>query len=51
MYSDERSSRMLVVNDQLLREGDRAAPGVMLERIGPKSAQFSFEGRRFDLSY
>ena len=51
MYSEERSSRMLVVNEQLLREGDRAAAGVVLERIGPSSAQFSFEGRRFELPY
>lgn len=51
MYSEERSSRMLVVNEQLLREGDRAAGGVVLERIGPSSAQFSFEGRRFELPY
>lgn len=51
MYSEERSSRMLVVNEQLLREGDRAAAGVVLERIGPSAAQFSFEGRRFELPY
>lgn len=51
MYSEERSSRMLVVNEQLLREGDRAAGGVVLERIGPSAAQFSFEGRRFELPY
>ena len=51
MYSEERGSRMLVINDQLLREGDRAAAGVVLERIGPRSAQFSFEGKRFELPY
>ena len=51
MYSEERSSRMLVVNDQLLREGDRAAPGVTLLRIGPRSARFVFEGQVVDLPY
>lgn len=51
MYSEERSARMLVVNDQLLREGDRAAPGVTLLRIGPRSARFVFEGQGFDLPY
>ena len=51
MYSEDRASRMLVINDQVVREGERAAPGVTLERIGPHAAELSFEGKRFELPY
>jgi general secretion pathway protein B len=51
MYSEDRASRMLVINDQVVREGDRVAPGVILERIGPHAAELSFEGKRFELPY
>lgn len=51
MYSEDRASRMLVINDQVVREGDQVAPGVTLERIGPHAAELSFEGKRFELPY
>ncbi len=37
IWSDNAASRFVIVNGQVLREGDAAAPGVMLERIGPKA--------------
>lgn len=51
MYSEEARSRMLVVNDQLVHEGDTVAAGVVLERIGPKAARFRAQGQVFELSY
>lgn len=38
MYSDEPSARMLVVNDQLVREGAALGGEVVLERIGAHEA-------------
>jgi general secretion pathway protein B len=37
IWSDNASSRFVIVNGQVLREGDSVAPGVLLERIGPKA--------------
>lgn len=51
MYSDSPGASVLVVNDQLLREGDTVAPGLLLERIGPKSARLRWKSQRFELPY
>ena len=37
IWSDNAASRFVIVNGQVLREGEAAAPGVLLERIGPKA--------------
>lgn len=47
--SPDPAQRMLIVNGQVLREGDTLAPGLTLERIGPKAAVFSSAGRRFEI--
>lgn len=47
VWSDEPSLRLLSVDDQLLREGGEAAPGVRLEQITPAGAIFSHRGWRF----
>ncbi|HKX94443.1 MAG TPA: general secretion pathway protein GspB, partial [Methylibium sp.] len=51
MYSQDAANRMLIVNGQLLREGDQPAPGVVLERIQLKSAVLSVRGTRFEIAY
>jgi general secretion pathway protein B len=49
--SPEPSARMLIINGQLWREGDEVAPGLRLDRIALRSAQFSFRGQRFEIVY
>ena len=49
VYSPDPSARMLLVNGQVLREGDTVAPGLVLERIGPRQAVLSWQGTRFQM--
>ena len=49
IYSDQPSSRFVVINGQVVREGETAAPGVVLERIGPKSALIRWRDMRIEL--
>jgi general secretion pathway protein B len=51
VYSPDAPSRMLVLDGQVVREGQSAAPGVLVEQIGPKAAVLSFKGQRFELPY
>ena len=51
VYSAQPSSRMVIVNGQVLREGSTVAPGLVLERIEPKSAVFSIRGQRFTVPF
>lgn len=51
MYSDAPAQRMLIVNGQLFREGDKIADGLVLEQIQLKRAIFSARGERFSVSY
>ncbi|MFN9504989.1 MAG: general secretion pathway protein GspB [Rubrivivax sp.] len=53
VYSPDAASRMLVLDGQVVREG-QSVPGatqgsLVLERIGPKAATFSYKGQRFQL--
>jgi general secretion pathway protein B len=49
VYSPDPSARMLLVNGQVVREGDAVAPGLVLERIGPRQAVLSWQGTRFQM--
>lgn len=51
MVSDSPGGSVLVINDQLMREGDSVVPGLLLERIGPKSARLRWKDQRFELPY
>lgn len=51
MYSETPAKRMLIINGQLLREGDRVAPDLVLEQIQLRSAVLVFKGQRFSISY
>ena len=51
MHSDQPASRMLIVNGQLLHEGDALSPDLTLERIALKQATFRFKGYRYTVQY
>ncbi|NHK97038.1 general secretion pathway protein GspB [Rubrivivax benzoatilyticus] len=51
IYSEQPAARMLLVGGQLLHEGDVAAPGVTLERIGPRSAVLRWRELRYEVAY
>ena len=38
IYSNNAESRFVIINGQVVREGEPAATGIVLERVGPKSA-------------
>lgn len=49
VYSDSPASRFVILNGQVVREGESPAPGVTLERIGPKTAIFRWRDKRIEL--
>ena len=51
IHSAQASARMLIVNGQLLHEGDVVAPGLVLLSIGPRSALLRYRETRFTVSY
>jgi general secretion pathway protein B len=51
MHSDNPASRMLIVNGQLLHEGDAISPDLTLERIQLKQATFRYKGYRYTAQY
>jgi general secretion pathway protein B len=50
VHSPNPAQRMLILDGQLVREGDQPAPGLLLEEIRPQAAVFSFRGQRFSLT-
>lgn len=51
IHSDSAASRMLILDGQPYREGDRPAPDVVVEQILPRSAVLRVGGRRYELPY
>ena len=51
MYSDAPANRMLILNGQVLHEGEKLNPDLVLEEIGLKTAVLAFKGQRFSISY
>lgn len=49
IYSESPASRFVMVNGQVVREGEAAAPGVTLERIGQKSAVLRWRDLRIEV--
>jgi len=49
VWSASPASRFVMLNGQLTREGDSVAPGLVLERITPKSAVLRWRGLRVEL--
>lgn len=50
IWSENALSRFVIVNGQVVREGDTAAPGVTVERIGPKSVLLQWRGLRLEIA-
>jgi general secretion pathway protein B len=51
MYSEHPPSRMLIVNGQALREGDRVTPELLLREIKLRSAIMEFRGYAYTVNY
>jgi general secretion pathway protein B len=51
VWSENAASRFVIVNGQVVREGEAAAPGVTLERIGPKAALMRWREQRFEVGF
>ena len=50
-YSENPSSRMLIINGQIYHEGDKLTPELTLQQIQLRSAVLSFRGYRYAISY
>lgn len=50
-YSSKPANRILIVNGQVLHEGERIAPELTLQQIKVKSAVLAFRGYRYELAY
>ena len=50
-YSENPLYRMVIVNGQVLHEGDTAAPGVVLEKIRQKEVVLRAQGQRYTVPY
>lgn len=51
VWSDSAASRFVILNGQVLREGDTVAPGLVLEKLLPKSALLRWRGLGLELPY
>jgi len=49
VYSESAASRFVIINGQVVREGEGAATGVTVERIGPKSAVLRWRDMRIEV--
>jgi general secretion pathway protein B len=49
VWSDSAASRFVILNGLVLREGDTVAPGLVLEKLLPKSAHLRWRGLLLDL--
>ncbi len=50
-YSTNSANRMLMVNGQILHEGDPVAAGVVLRQIKPHAAVLSFRGHLYEIAF
>ena len=50
VWSESALSRFVIVNGQVVREGDTAAPGVVVDRIGPKAVWLRWRDMRLELA-
>jgi general secretion pathway protein B len=49
IYSNSPANRFVLVNGQVVREGEVAAPGVTLERVQPHSAVLGWRGLHIEV--
>ncbi|KQQ45336.1 hypothetical protein ASF61_20490 [Duganella sp. Leaf126] len=51
IYSKNPADRLLLVDKILRHEGEEVAPGLLLEKLHPKEAVFSYKGYRYRVPY
>ena len=49
VHSPQAAQRLVILNGQVLHEGDRPAPELQVEQIRPRSVVLSFRGQAFEL--
>jgi len=49
VWSDSAASRFVIIDGQVLHEGQTVRPGMVLERIGPKAAWLRWRGLRVEV--
>ena len=50
-YSDNPAWRMVIINGQVYREGEKPSADLQLEQIRPKTAVLNYKGQRFSVGY
>lgn len=50
-YSDNPAFRMVIINGEVFREGEKPATDLQLEQIKAKSAVLNFKGLRYSVAY
>ncbi len=51
VWSDSAASRFVILNGQVLREGDTVVPGLVVEKLLPKAAHLRWRGLWLELPY
>jgi general secretion pathway protein B len=51
VYSEVAAQRMVILNGQVLREGDAVSDEIRLEEIRPHSAVMRLRGQRFEMPF
>lgn len=51
IYADAPRDRLLILGGRLFHEGEQPAPGLTIERIKPRGAEFSFKGYRYEVPF
>jgi general secretion pathway protein B len=51
MYSNTPADRILIINGQVLHEGDRITPDLQLQQIKLKAAVLAFKGYRYTITF
>lgn len=50
-YSKKAADRILIVNGQVLHEGDQITPDLVLQQIKLRAAVLAFKGLRYEIAY
>jgi general secretion pathway protein B len=51
VYSDTPAQRMVIINGQVMREGDAVTDELQIEQIRPRSAVLRMRGQRFEMPF
>jgi len=49
VFADQPAARIVIINGQVFREGERPAPGLLVQQIGLRAVIFEFHGQRFEV--